>query len=155
MEKKNFANLRLLFATNPAGTNWVDLRTLKQFIEENLKELSGWESSQKLNGDYAIEGWINFLQKLLEDINEELKRRWMLIENPKSTYEELKSLFETSPEALPEDDLYLFKYMLENQAAVIGNIQSEGIPQHCITAFHKSAETLIEKIDSELERRGN
>ena len=56
MEKK-FVALRVLFAADPASVNLTDLRKMKRFAENNLQELQGWNDGQKLNGDYAIEGW--------------------------------------------------------------------------------------------------
>lgn len=76
-----------------------------------------------------------------------------LVGNPKTTFEELKDLFNNMPSSLSDEDLHLFKYMLENQALVLGNSQSDGISQSCIKAFNKMAEDLLERIDLEFEQR--
>lgn len=74
---------------------------MKRFAENNLQELQGWNDGQKLNGDYAIEGWVHYLENILEDINKELGRRMELVGNPKTTFEELKDLFNNSPPRFP------------------------------------------------------
>ena len=88
MEKK-FVALRVLFAADPASVNLTDLLKMKRFAENNLQELQGWNDGQKLNGDYAIEGWVHYLENVLKDINKELGRRMELVGNPKTTFEEL------------------------------------------------------------------
>lgn len=152
MEKK-FVALRVLFAVDPASINLTDLRKMKRFAENNLQELQGWNDGQKLNGDYAIEGWVHYLENVLKDINKELGRRMELVGNPKTTFEELKDLFNNMPSSLSDEDLHLFKYMLENQALVLGNSQSDGISQSCIKAFNEMAEDLLERIDLKFEQR--
>ena len=152
MEKK-FVALRVLFAADPASVNLTDLRKMKRFAENNLQELQGWNDGQKLNGDYAIEGWVHYLENVLKDINKELGRRMELVGNPKTTFEELKDLSHHTPSPLSDEDLHLFKYMLENQALVLGNSQSDGISQSSIKAFNEMAEDLLERIDLEFEQR--
>lgn len=78
MEKK-FVALRVLFAADPASVNLTDLRKMKRFAENNLQELQGWNDGQKLNGSYAIEGWVHYLENVLKDINKELGRRMELV----------------------------------------------------------------------------
>ena len=43
--EKNFASLRVLFAANPESVNLTDLRRMKLFAENGLKELNGAENS--------------------------------------------------------------------------------------------------------------
>lgn len=49
---------------------------MKRFAENNLQELQGWNDGQKLNGDYAIEGWVHYLENVIKDINKELGAAW-------------------------------------------------------------------------------
>ena len=96
MEKK-FVALRVLFAVDPASVNLTDLRKMKRFAENNLQELQGWNDGQKLNGDYAIEGWVHYLENILEDINKELGRRMELVGNPKTTFGQIMIWSSVSP----------------------------------------------------------
>ena len=147
--EQNFASLRVLFAANPESVNLTDLRRMKLFAENGLKELSGAENSD----DSVIESWFEYLKAVLDDVSNELERRIRLIGSPKIAFKELKQLFVNNPSVLSDEELHLFKYMLENQALVFGNSHYESVHQIYLNKFNQMAYGLLEDVEAEFERR--
>lgn len=154
MKKKNFAALKNEFVKNPKDMSFNNLTALKNLVANNLKEMEGWEEAEEtFKGDFSGNDWNDFLKKFLVLVDAELKRRWSLVENKEKTLQELRELFAMAAIGLSYDDLYLYKYILEQNKADLTKSESTGISVLVIMEMQKKFDDELEAIQTEIDCR--
>lgn len=150
MEKrKNLAELRTKFTQNKETMSIIELKNAIELCTGINELFAEWPKEDKK----SIAPFLLLMNSFKREVDTEIARRWNIIGEQKSSYDELKKMFEQDPLMLNKEDLQIFYYLIEERMEFAKNITSDGIPKYAVDQFQQILSELLENIELEISKR--